>query len=337
MSRARRSGAPSRRRIAGMSLIELMISLLLGLLVVGAAIGIFITNRRTYAATENLGRVQENVRTAFELMTRDIREAGGNQCNSSDNMGMSNVINSPASRWWTNWSGNKLVGVSASGSFPTPAPTGRVANTEGLVLMSSGDATAIVTAHTPASAQFTVSTNTHGFRNGDYLIACGPNAETTGVLRIGALFQMSSGQGSTTIGHAASGSPGNSSSNLGINGAVFTYGPNTMLSRLNASRWFIGTNPRGGRSLYQGVLTNTGGTPAIFDQEVAENVQNMAITYLIPSDGGYVSAATVGTRWDQVTAINLSLTFQTQDAIGTNGSPVTRTISNVITLRNRNE
>jgi type IV pilus assembly protein PilW len=110
-----------------------------------------------------------------------------------------------------------------------------------------------------------------------------------------------------------------------------------MLSRLNASRWFIGTNSRGGRSLYQGVLTNTAGTPAILNQEVAENVQNMVITYLVPSEGGYVSATTVGTRWDQVTAINLSLTFQTQDAIGTNGLPLTRTISNVVTLRNRNQ
>lgn len=336
MSRMRRSGAPGRRHSAGMSLIELMISLVLGLLVVGAAIGIFITNRRTYAATENLGRVQENVRTAFELMTRDIREAGGNQCNSSDNMGMSNVINNPASRWWTNWSGNRLVGVSASGSFPDTV-SNRVANTEGLMLMSSGDATAIVTAHTPAAAQFTVNTNTHGLRNGDLLIACGPNSQATGVLRTGALFQMSSGAGTTTIGHAVGGSPGNSSSNLGINGSVFTYGPNTMLSRLNASRWFIGTNSSGGRSLYQGVLTNTAGTPAILNQEVAENVQNMVITYLVPSEGGYVSATTVGTRWDQVTAINLSLTFQTQDAIGTNGLPLTRTISNVVTLRNRNQ
>ncbi len=336
MSRMRRGNAPGRRRSAGLSLIELMISLVLGLLVVGAAIGIFLTNQRTYTATENLGRIQENVRTAFELMTRDIREAGGNQCNSSDNMGMSNVINNPASRWWTNWSGNRLVGVSASGSFPDVVAN-RVANTDGLMLLSSGDATAVVTAHNPASAQFTVNANTHGFRNGDLLIACGPNAQGTGVLRMGALFQMSSGQGGTTIGHAASGSPGNASANLGINGSVFTYGPNTLLSRLNASRWFIGTNPRGGRSLYQGVLTNTTGIPAIVDQEVAENVQNMTITYLIPDDGGYVSAATVGARWSQVTAINLSLTFQTQDAIGTNGQPVTRTISNVITLRNRNE
>ena len=65
------------RLARGLSLIELMIALLLGLLVVGGAIGIFTSNRRAYNATESLSRVQENARVAFEMMSRDVREAGG--------------------------------------------------------------------------------------------------------------------------------------------------------------------------------------------------------------------------------------------------------------------
>ncbi|MFP3416601.1 prepilin-type N-terminal cleavage/methylation domain-containing protein, partial [Bacillus sp. SIMBA_074] len=59
---AKRSGRRLGRQ-QGFSLIELMIALVLGLLVVGAAIGIFLSNRQTYQATEGVGRAQEGVRT----------------------------------------------------------------------------------------------------------------------------------------------------------------------------------------------------------------------------------------------------------------------------------
>ena len=63
-AKTQRTG-PARAR--GFSLIELMIALLIGLLVVSAAGSLFISNKRTYNATETLGRIQENGRVAFEL------------------------------------------------------------------------------------------------------------------------------------------------------------------------------------------------------------------------------------------------------------------------------
>ena len=68
---ASKSTYRSAARQLGLSLVELMVALVLGLLVVGAAIGVFLSNRQTYTATESLGRVQENARVAFELMARD--------------------------------------------------------------------------------------------------------------------------------------------------------------------------------------------------------------------------------------------------------------------------
>ncbi len=60
----------------GLSLIELMIALVLGLLVVAAVIQLFIGTRVTYTVTSGLARVQENARFALEVMNRDIRMAG---------------------------------------------------------------------------------------------------------------------------------------------------------------------------------------------------------------------------------------------------------------------
>ncbi|MBV2209088.1 MAG: prepilin-type N-terminal cleavage/methylation domain-containing protein [Thermomonas sp.] len=73
---------PSLQRLyqAGFSLIELMIAMVLGLLVLGAAIAIFQSNQNTFNANEGQNRIQEGARVAYELMSRDIRAAGGTAC-----------------------------------------------------------------------------------------------------------------------------------------------------------------------------------------------------------------------------------------------------------------
>lgn len=68
------------RRAAGFGLIELMISMVLGLLVMGAAIAVFQSNQRTFSANEGQNRVQESARVAYEMMAMDIRAAGGTAC-----------------------------------------------------------------------------------------------------------------------------------------------------------------------------------------------------------------------------------------------------------------
>lgn len=330
------SGLHSRAMVRGLSLIELMVAIVLGMLVVGAAIGIFVTNRRTYTATESLGRVQENVRTAFELMSRDVREATGNPCNSETNMAMVNVVNTPAAAWWKNWgnggTGNVLLGYGGTTAFADA--TTRVNGTDALVVLSGGDEVAVVTAHNPGAAQFTVSSSAHGFQPGQLLMVCGPNLETGGIIRLGAIFSMTGAAGSTTIGHAVGGGvAGNSTSNLGLGGFVFTFGPNAVITRLHSSRWYIGNNARGVPSLYQSVLTTAG---AVAEQEVAEGVQNMTLTYLLPDATSYVNAAGVGARWNEVTAVKIVLTLAGQDRDGSDGNAISRQLTHIATLRNRN-
>lgn len=324
--------------VKGFSLVELMVAMLIGLLVVAAAVGIFLTNRRTYAATENLSRVQENARFAFELMSRDIREASGNACNSGRGMAMVNVLNNPTTRWWSDWQNGAIHGFGANEAFPDSAfgaaAGQRLAGTQALVLISGGNRSALVTAHDPAGFEFTVSNATHGFAPGDVLVACGPNSEVTGVLRLGAIFQMTGAGGSTAIRHDSdSGSPGNVSGNLGLDNTEFTFAPNTTISDLHAVRWYIANNGRGGRSLYQGILSAGG---AVQNQEVVENVQSMTIQYLVPSADDYLDPEEVGTRWGEVSAVRISLQQSSQDRVGTNSQVLQRTVASVVTLRNRN-
>lgn len=330
----------SRMRMRGFSLIELMVSLLVGLLVMGAAIGIFLSNRQAFRATENLGQVQENVRIAFELMARDIREAGGNPC--VNNLPIANVINSPATRWWTDlqhW-GTAVRGFDGVDPFPGAGfGTGtaqRLAGTDAIQLLSGEDQVGTIGAHDPGSALFTLNRDVGslGFGPGDLMLACNS--------RQASLFQASSASG-TQVMHAAGGTPGNCSANLGLiaEGAacsgrpVFTYAaPNSVLVRMHATRWYLANNARGRPSLYQS--RTTGG--AVTNEEVIEGVTGMEITYLMRGGTVYVDATDVNVAdaWDDVIAARVELTLESQENVGVDGERLDRQLIQVATLRNRN-
>ncbi len=105
-----------------------------------------------------------------------------------------------------------------------------------------------------------------------------------------------------------------------------------MVTRLSASRWFIAPNPLGRNSLFQSV-------PGAGAQEIAEGVEDMQITYLVPGVApavdSYVNAGVVG-NWGQVRAVRFVLTLDSQDRVGTDGNPISRQMIHVVTLRNRN-
>lgn len=63
------------RRQSGVSLIELMIAMILGLLVLGAVIQLFLGSKATYTSNEALARVQENGRFSLELLKREFRDS----------------------------------------------------------------------------------------------------------------------------------------------------------------------------------------------------------------------------------------------------------------------
>ncbi|MCK7593228.1 PilW family protein [Pseudomarimonas salicorniae] len=64
----------------GLSLIELLVAMALGLLLLLGLVQIFSGIRNTFAASESLARVQENGRFAMEFLRRDVRMAGHFGC-----------------------------------------------------------------------------------------------------------------------------------------------------------------------------------------------------------------------------------------------------------------
>src|SRR5690606_1123458 len=309
---------------AGLSLIELMISMVLGLLVVGGAIGVFVSNQQTYRTTESLARLQENGRVAFELMAREVREAAGNPC--ASNLPTANVLKNPGASWWANWAAG-IVG------YDNGALAGTAAGTDAIELMSGTSGGVTVTSHTTNSAQFKVNTSDHGIEDFDILMVCdygqasisqGTNVNSSNVTMVRNTGNVSSG-------------PGNCTKGLGLpvecttNGTFKEYGPKSIVVKLHAARWFVADNGRGGRSLYRQPM-DKGVTAA--REEVSEGIQDMQIQFLVDGAPDYVDAA-AGLAWQNVTAVRITLTVQGRENVGTDGGQLTRDISHVVNLRNR--
>ncbi len=331
-------------RAQGFSLIELMIALLIGLLVVSAAGSLFIANKRTYNATETLGRIQENGRVAFELMARDVREAGGTPC--GKNIPIANVLNNTAVfdySWGDGINGFDDTEAATSVAFGT-ATAQRVSGTDAVEFKSAGNSGVTVSKHNPPSAVIHINTTNHGFVAGDILIICDYSQAS--------IFQMTGAGNVLHVGHNTGNSvtPGNACKALSfpVDPACGSkpkdgkqYADNAVIAKFSSSIWYIGNNDRGGRSLFRKVLT---GTP----EEVTEGVQNLQLDYLVPGDTAYSTAtAVLDTEWKDVTAVRIGLTLQaaagalTSNEIrgtaadGSNAAVISRNLSHVVTLRNR--
>lgn len=337
MSRASLHRISFHRRVRGVTLIELMVAMLLGLLVTVGAIGIFMTNRKSFAATESVGRIQENARMAFELMARDIREADGTPCaqpgpaapGQAPMLPMANVM--VGSAWWKDW-GDGIVGYDGSGV------ANQLAGTDALAVHSASTDAVSVTSY--SSNTFTLSKAATDFAANDAVVVC-DNTQA-------AVFRIAAPSGSTvTVSDSTS---LNCNQNLGVGptcGAfAYTYGSAdkpAMLAKLNAVRWYVKDNNRGGNSLYRQELDN--------DVEILEGIAapangsgGLQLSYLVDGASTYVAAGTVtaANNWKKVKAVRVELEFEGQQGqgadrikAGTDGKGLRRSIRNVITIRNR--
>ncbi|MEE4283768.1 MAG: prepilin-type N-terminal cleavage/methylation domain-containing protein, partial [Pseudomonadales bacterium] len=80
---------------AGFSILELMISLLLGLVIIAGIVQLFVGNSRTYEIVTAQSRLQENARYSFDFITQAARDAGYFGCAPEDDF----VINGLVGNW----------------------------------------------------------------------------------------------------------------------------------------------------------------------------------------------------------------------------------------------
>ncbi len=316
-----------RLKSAGFSLVELMIALLLGLLLLGGAISVFLSNQATGRTNNVLSELQNVARLSSQLMSQDIRNAGFTGCN---NVRVSNVIAAGGVRPdWSNWNaGSGLEGLTAPvGDINGMTPN---AGSEAIRVMFAGSQTNYINAYDGSNLTLNqapvVATN-------DIAMACDEN--------LASIFQVNA-TGLTTATHTAAGL--NCDPDLGfvfeddwVCGVAPTrqFSNNALLMRFESVTWFTAPSLDDATvsSLFRTSLV--GGT--LVNEEILYGVESLTFNYLDGSTMTYQTAATVAANngWENVIAVRVTVTID--DAIlGTSEVPVSaKNITFLVNLRNR--
>ncbi len=323
-------------RAAGFTLVELMISMLLGLVVVGGATGVILANRQSYRTNEALSQVQESARTAFELLARDVRQAGVTGCDSDGRIANAIKLDAPLP-WWRNW-----VGITGyTGAQPAPAVgfgasgnDNRVAGTDSLLLQGIEGSGFGITLHEAGNNRFTLQGTPTNITANDILLVCDFDHA--------AIFQAATYNSTTKIvTYLSGGTSRNCTTGFGYptdcsTANIYTYAPNSQLARLSAVDWYIGNNGRaneGGRSLYRMRINNA------VPEEIVAGVTNLEIAYREQGQNDFLAANAVG-NWANVNALRITLTMRSADQrvasdLAIDAGRLERRFTNIITLRNR--
>lgn len=324
----------------GFTLVELMVSLLLGLVVVGGVISVLVANRNSYRTNEGMSQVQETARTAFELLARDVRQTGGTGCDNARRMG--NVLTGYSSAWWTNWA--SVQGFDGTDGAVTTG-TGlaqRVSGTDTLHMHSIEGGGFPINVHSAGAGTMTLNvTGTAPLASGDILLVCDFDHAT---IFKGDTFTAAS----NTITYST-GLPGNCSRGLGFPtdcasgaGNSYAFPRNAWVGRLRAVTWYIGNNNRpadGGRSLYR-VRLDTNAN--LVTEEVVSGVSDLQVTYGRNGIDAIVAATSLTTPadWAAVNSVFITVTVNSIDSNvtttpGTNSGRIQRSFTWLVALRNR--
>lgn len=350
----------------GLTLIELMISITLGLFLVGGVLSIFVSTNQTAKLNDNLMRVQENARGAFDLMARDIREAGQNPCGARKNI--ANVLRASGTiPVWTDWNLGTLRGYDNTAdetgikAFGTAAAA-RVSGTDAVLAIKADADEKAMESHDPDTTMFTLTSGS-SFQENDIAFVC--DALSSAIFQIYDISPKSGASTATNLDHQADSTNMNCGDFLSFASPATTCPatvkkfevksdtPEVRIAPLASSFWYIGnsnSDGNGKRSLYRSKITRSGtkANPIIIMKadEIIPDVQDLQITYLT-RDGttgtlasNWVAASTI-TDWAddnataQVVAAKLDLTLQTVDKVSTSQAVIQRHLIHVVGLRNR--
>ena len=334
------------RRNRGLSLIELMVAITLGLLLTAGMIQLFNSSKVTFQTNDGIARVQENGRFALELLKRDLREAGSfgfcagqieirNHLNTGCGGGADDFFN--ANRSLVGWEydgtglgddftlpGNLDPSSASNGDWDSSADSSDLPNRlSGLpvpgadvLVVRRMDALPGITAlgNTPAGASSINLVGAHGLPDDSLVLVT--NCTTAD------LFQnrtnASADSFSAGTGSCSNPGPGNDNS---VNWST-QYGSDMQALAVTQVAYYIGVSPVTGEpGLYRWNMSQ--GTAGAVAQELIQGAETMQVLY------GYSRAAPDGDGqsvnnwltadqvpadgWQQVIAIRLALSVRSPE------------------------
>jgi type IV pilus assembly protein PilW len=307
-------------RMAGVSLVELMIAMVIGLIIMLGVIQIFSASSAASRLSEGASRVQENARFALEFLERDLRMAGHMGCVNDQAHVVKNLGDPVNNLGVAAGSGSPLdfrvsiQGYEAPGTGPGDvlalggdwsAPAGMPSSITGLVPAPAGGSDVLVLRFLDAEG---VPVN--------QITASGGNSVVTGDAdRMARLTKDGVAEptlfGVADCGHAdvfAGSVSGNEVTATGANLSRYTVQPTgqTMLYRAESLVYYVGRNPTTGQNGLRRARADSTGAYVI-NEEVVEGIESLQLMFgLDTTENISLSAPPVGSITESAIASDVS-------------------------------
>ena len=302
-----------RHSMRGFTIVELMIAMVLGLVLVGAAASVMISNSQSFRTGKSLAQVQNSARMGFELMARDIRQAGSIPCGSGINI--DNLITNTA--WYYDWenSGNgQFVGYSSSDAIS--GITNRASGTEAVSISYVENYGSSLTASGIDTYKFSRAHSQ--FKTGDAVFVCDSSKSSAFIANISAAD-------SNNIVTVTAAPTVNAHSQPG------TFEKNSVVGKLKSRTWYVAADSDDNRSLYLAELTDTG----LVTIEIAAGITDLEFGYRLSDTSSFKSASDIGNDWPLVNAVRVTYTLESQDKNATESGELKREFTSIVALRSR--
>lgn len=293
-------------RQMGLSLVELMISITLGLVLMGGVVQMFVSSKTVYTTQQNLTRIQETGRLAIEFLSRDLRMAGNMGCFREDTVNNTKVLDNPSlsiAGLYGNF--KEFVRGYSTASILTAAQRTYLGKTtsSGTSLLTVRYASPIPRIVNAANTNMTLQTFTNDAVDAENCVEglCVGDAAVVSTCFKARLFKVSalSDSGNNlTVSHAddwtIATTPGNSYSS-------------GELSRMNAATYFIANGVSGAPSLWLKLNQK----PAV---EVLEGVESVVYKFATYDDRVYRLPASISASdWVKVISVRIFVVARSID------------------------
>ena len=351
----------------GVGLIELMISMLIGLFIMAGVLQLFSTSSQNAVANAGVSRIQENIRYTFSRLADDIGQTGNLGCVSlsSNKINNKQFMNNMLDLTAVADSGDAydfstiINGVDSATATTKPADQIAVGtDTYRIRYVDHGFRIPLITrsAHTesvkidfnhvdfPRLEQYQVVAVTDCDKGAIFMITNVPNT-ATGEIKHEAGVTAPEDKINEGLKNASVDKQGIFTSSVGtstITSPAYLYGGNT-----GAYQYFIGTSAKANAAGEACDRVNEPQHCALFrrknadNQEIAEGVHDMQVTYGWTDTAGTLRFATANnvTDWTVIDRVNIELSFNSIDnAVFSANNPtalITKTVSKTFNLSNQ--
>ena len=322
---------------SGLSLVELLISMALGLLLTLGVTQIYLSGNETYRQTQGLAHAQESTRFVSAVLTPDFRSAGSFGCLAEMGRPLDQVVDNrlnggltvPLTQAVQGWEFNNTApgdNVTLAGALATPTAGNWQSGTAGTALPAAlagsvvtNSDVIIVNALTPIAA----AVDPANPQNGNSINLTGNSGVDANRVILATLDDCSEGELFQNANNANANAIVMAGGNInpGNNGNTFNLDYNDDFSsgvprvyEFTSMAYYIGQGTNGEPALFRQLMT-----PPQNPQELVSGVETLQILYGVDTNGtnavdSYLPANQVA-DWDSVASVRFSVLTRSQDEV----------------------